>query len=137
MAAVLVGLSDYLAKSAMKRFGFGSLDCCTFMADWLIANGCQDPMLDRRGTYTKENWKQFVDSEGGLLESCLARFSKIGLKKVDEAKQGDVSVVMAPSIFGMVQTGSICINEKHRAVMSKHGLMVAQYETLAVWSMNA
>lgn len=135
-------LSDYLTGVLRRRFGYGDLDCCTFMADWLVASGMQDPMADRRGSYaTKREYRAAIRSEGGLIASCRRRLSEIGLREIETAVPGDVALVMAPLTVrrsGSVvwaPAGAIVVSDKLRAVVTPDaGLVVAPANTLLIWT---
>lgn len=134
-------LSDYFDAVLRKRFAYGELDCCTFMADWLVARGFSDPMADRRGSYsTRQEYRAAIRSEGGLLKSCCFRFFDVGLRLYVGVSPGDVALVMAPigvRRSGRVvsaPTGAIVISDKLRAVVTPDaGLVVAPLPTLLVW----
>lgn len=135
-------LSDYLSGVLRRRFGYGDLDCCTFMADWLVACGLPDPMADRRGTYaSRKEYRAAIRSERGLVASCGRRFSDIGLRETATAKPGDVCLVRTPALFGRrvvwIATGAIVVSDKLRAVVTPDaGLVVAPAHTLLIWGMR-
>lgn len=129
-------LEDYLAHVARN---FRTLDCCLLMADWLVMQGCPDPMADRRGTYSaRGEYQKLLHSEGGLVESCSARFARIGLIP-SRPLRGAAAVVMAPFAVrnGRVfwrPTGAICLSDKLRAVVSSAGLSIAPLPVMTAWS---
>lgn len=136
MAAI--HLSEYLETVTRRR-----IDCCVLMADWLVANGFPDPMADRRGTYsTKREYLRMLRSEGGLLASCLKRFSGIGLSETSDPGCGDLAVVIAPiwikggrPVTG--QTGAICLSKTMRAVIaSDASLAGAELLTIRAWKIH-
>lgn len=113
------------------------------MADWLIANGWPDPMADRRDTYsTKREYFRLLKREGGLLASCIKRFSAIGLRKTSDPDFGDIAIVAAPlaaggagAIYG--QTGSICISKTMRAVIASDAAIAgAELSTVMAWKIH-
>jgi hypothetical protein len=132
-------LSGYLATAIRRRFAFGELDCCTFMADWLVARGFSDPMADRRGTYaTEAEYRAAMRSEGGIFRSCSQRFTAVGLRETDHAVPGDVCLVKVPvSVRGRVvrgMTGAICVTDKLRAVVTPDaGLVIAGVPIVSAW----
>ncbi|WP_244430943.1 DUF6950 family protein [Bradyrhizobium liaoningense] len=135
-------LADYLDAATKRSWHYGTLDCCTFMADWLVALGFQDPMADRRGQYsTRDEYRDLMRSEGGIVASCSRRFGSIGLRETVSPAAGDVALVLAPAPLGrrvvLVATGSICTGPVMRAlVTSDVGLVGAKLETIKVWSIH-
>jgi hypothetical protein len=129
-------LEDYLARVARDS---RALDCCRLMADWLVIQGCSDPMADRRGTYsTRGEYRKMLRGEGGLVKSCTARFARIGLVS-SEPRRGAIAVVMAPFALrnGRVfwrPTGAICLSEKLHAVVSSDGLSIAPLPVMTAWA---
>jgi hypothetical protein len=127
-------LADYLEKAAVRK-----VDCCVFMADWLVENGMTDPMSDRRGTYTPRQWDALLRSEGGILASCSKRFAAIGLRETDTPKAGDVALVLAPFAVraGRVlsrPTGAICTSAMLRAVVARDVVLaIAALPTIRTW----
>lgn len=142
MANLSVNLAAYLDGVSRRRWQYGTLDCCTFMADWLMACGCADPMRGRRGTYaTYREYRTAIRSEGGLVRSCARRFAAIGLQEVDTARPGDVALVLAPSQIGrrvvMVATGGICVSPDMRVIVATDvSLVGAKLDTIKVWSIR-
>jgi hypothetical protein len=130
-------LADYLAAVARRPFRPGALDCCVFMADWILAvTGC-DPIADRRGTYSSNReYRKMLREEGGFVTACAARAAAIGLRETDEPKAGDPMLVSAPIAVrhGKIlrfPTGSICVSESMRAVISAdRGLVIARDDLL-------
>lgn len=133
-------LEDYLAEVAR---GWRDLDCCRVMADWLVMQGSDDPMADRRGSYsTRGEYRKMLRSEGGLIPSCTARFEKVGMIGC-APQRGAVAVVMAPFAqrFGKVwwrPTGAICLSDRMRAVVTADaGLAIAPLPVLLAWKTHA
>jgi len=142
MAGVLVtSLGHYLAGVTRRRWGYGSLDCCTFMADWLMARGLPDAMADRRGTYaSRREYRAAIRSEGGIVASCRARFARLGLVETAQPGHGDVALVLAPFAVrrdGRVVSapvGAICLGRGARAVVTPDkGLVIYPLATVAAW----
>lgn len=133
-------LSLYLESVATRRWQYGALDCCTFMADWLVTAGMPDPMVDRRGQYANRvEYRRLMRSEGGVVASCTRRFAAIGLRETLNPKSGDVALVLAPAKFGrrivMIPTGSICTSSTMRAVVAPDvGVVGATLKTIKAWS---
>jgi hypothetical protein len=131
--AGLPRLSDYLASIATKRWGYGSLDCCTFMADWVLQRYGLDPMQDRRGTYsTRRQYRRALASEGGIIASCSARFQNAGFVETSIPKAGDMALVATPT-----PTGSICVTKDRFAIVtSDMGLLITKLPAIKVWTFN-
>lgn len=135
-------LASYLEAVSARRWEYGALDCCTFMADWLVMNGRPDPMADRRGAYsTRSEYRRLMRGEGGILASCCSRFGAVGLKETRSPQPGDVALVLAPTRIGrrvlMVPTGSICLSPLMRVVVAPDvALAGAVLPTIKAWSVN-
>lgn len=130
-------LAEYLAEVASQKFKFGTLDCCTLMADWLMVCGCPDAMADRRGAYSsREEYETLMASEGGIEKSCERRFSKIGLRVAERPAPGDVCLVRVPSLGRASEiTGALYVSERLRAVVSTDiGLVLAGLPVVRAWS---
>lgn len=135
-------LAEYLESVSRRRWKYGDLDCCTFMADWLMANGLKDAMAGRRGTYsTLREYRSAMRSEGGILASCTRRFAEIGLRETDSPGAGCVALVLAPTKIGgrvfMAATGSICTSARMRALVAPDvGLAGAELKTIKAWQID-
>lgn len=136
-------LGAYLGAVLRRRFAYGSLDCCTLMADWLVARGLPDPMADRRGKYaTHAEYRAAVRAEGGLLQSCRRRFAAIGLVETARPRPGDVGLVRAIARLGgrrlvRIATGAICLSERVQVVVTPDaGLVGAELEILQAWTVK-
>ena len=137
----MIALSGYIAAVMRRRFAYGELDCCTFMADWLMRCGFPDAMADRRGAYaTRAEYEALIASEGGIVRSCRRRFAALGLKRVRQAMPGDVCLVRAPILAGAGggvvygPTGAIALSERLRAVVTIDlGLVGAELEVVQAW----
>lgn len=136
-------LFEYLGEVSERRFGYGELDCCTFMADWLIRRGLPDAMADRRGTYaTRTEYRRLIRGEGGLLASCRRRFAAIGLVQRAAAAPGDVCLVAAPVRANArrvlwAATGAIAVSDRWRAVVTADaGLVCSELKLLCAWGVK-
>lgn len=137
-------LADYLASVARRPFRPGSLDCCVFMADWILAMTGRDPIADRRGTYaTTREYRKMLHAEGGFVVACNARAKAVGLRETSEPRAGDPLLVSAPVGIhhGKVlrfPTGAICVSDTMRAVVSSdRGLVIAHADylpTVTAWT---
>jgi hypothetical protein len=99
-------LGEYLAAQARGRWSHGDVpgvpkrDCCTFLADWLIACGYPDPMAFIRDAYTTEAEADELVAKGRLLRLATRGFRSIGLAPTTEPVSGDVAILRRPSIDG-------------------------------------
>lgn len=130
MAAVHVSdLPTYLEKVTFRK-----VDCCVFVADWLVENGLPDPMADRRGTYTRHQWTFLLESEGGIVAACSKRLAAIGLRETSVPVAGDVALVIVPTGHGTETTGAICTSAAMRAVVGVDvALAIATPPTVKAW----
>ncbi|UEM09009.1 hypothetical protein J4G43_030185 [Bradyrhizobium barranii subsp. barranii] len=139
----MIRLSDYLARVSDRAFAYGGLDCCTFMADWLVGRGFADPMADRRGCYaSRGEYEAQMQEEGGIVRSCSRRFRAIGLVgRVKDARAGDVCLVRVPVLMGdgataLGATGAICVSGLLRAVVTPDaGLVLARLPVVCAWGL--
>lgn len=136
-----MSLSDYLSDVSELPFRYGALDCCTFMADWLVRRGFADPMADRRGGYaTRAEYEACMSDEGGIVRSCRRRFAGVRLARTRSPVCGDVCLVRVPVLAGqgevmMGVSGAICVSDQVRAVVtSDAGLVLAPMSIVCAWS---
>lgn len=97
MAAVHVSvLEAFLEQQLMRAFVWGKADCCLMLADWMVANGRDDPASLLRGTYDSEDGcHQVVEAAGGIVTLVGGCAASAGLIRVSEAVLGDVGVIGA------------------------------------------
>lgn len=86
-------LGAYLARVAPLSWAWGSHDCCTFVADWLVEVGYPDPMAFIRGTYDDEAGADAALKRRGLLRLASRGFDGAGLERVTEYLSGDVGII--------------------------------------------
>jgi hypothetical protein len=130
-------LADYLESVTRRR---GLLDCCAFMADWLVANDLPDPMGGQRGTYTtRREYRALIRREGGIMACCSRRLAALGLRETNSPQTGDVALVMAPFAVRhgrplFAPTGAICISPTQRALVALDAaLVIATLPTVKAW----
>ena len=133
-------LANYLNDVSCRRFAYGTTDCATLMADWLVRLGLSDSMADLRGTYSdRKGWRAVSRAERGLLASCRKRFAAVGLVETDKPAAGDVALIMAPVMMRdssrvvFAPTGAICVDVTRRAFLTSHGLRIRPMRTFAAW----
>ncbi len=89
-------LPDLLTQD--RPWQWGVSDCALVLADWLIANGYDDPALDLRGAYTDEaSCLALLAERGGLLAVVTACAAVAGLEEIAEPEVGCVAVIGAPN----------------------------------------
>ncbi len=132
-------LADYFASIARRRWGYGSLDCSTFISDWAVLCGLPDPMKDLRGRYhDQKSYLRLVRAEGGFLVACKARLEAVGMREAVKPKAGDLLVVQAPFAErkGCIlsrPTGAIAADPYHVAVVTSDiGMVIAGQDRLPV-----
>lgn len=136
MAEISTALKLYLTSLSKHRWRPGEMDCGVFMADWVrMVCGC-DPIADVRGSYTTvEEFELILAAEGGFLRACAARLRRVGYQRTRMPSAGDIAAVMAPSVLDgrvvMRPTGSICVSDRLRAVMTSDlGVVIAGEDAL-------
>jgi len=82
-------LPAYIAGG--RSFAWGTCDCCTFAADWLVLLGKPDPMADVRGTYQSAKTAMRLYREG-LLPRVVDALGE-PMPNPLFAQRGDVVVV--------------------------------------------
>lgn len=78
----------------MRQWQWGELDCCLFLADWIVARDGIDPASDLRGSYaTQREMRHLLKARGGIRQvvgDCAAR---AGLVPTYQPQLGDVGLV--------------------------------------------
>lgn len=105
-------LGDYLVAASRRKHTYGQWDCCTFPADWCVANGWPDPMAEWRDGYIDAS-----AAADGLLPLFAAGMFGAGLPAVSEPSEGDVGVI---SVFNQ-EAGAI-FTGKRWALVAPRGL---------------
>ncbi|ABD27174.1 conserved hypothetical protein [Novosphingobium aromaticivorans DSM 12444] len=122
-------LGDFLVAASHRKHRYGEWDCCTFPADWCIANGWPDPMAEWRGGYIDAS-----AADDGLLPLFAAGMFGSGIGATKEPVAGDVGVV---SVLGQ-EAGAI-FTGKRWALVAPRGLAFASLEpscVLMAWSVT-
>lgn len=132
-------LDAYVAARADVPFAWGSNDCCTFAADWVLLVRGVDPMADLRGAYkalTPNAGHQggaiaagrALQAAGGLLAAVTQRMgAPIGGRF---AQVGDVAFVTHPS--GRVAVG-VCVGAFVAGPWERGLLMLPITQAEAAW----
>jgi hypothetical protein len=89
-----VTLAQYLQSVARTPFQWGTADCATFLADWvLLRTGC-DPMDGIRGTYSNEVEARRIIRPFGLGVFVLRCAQGVGLDQTHDPKPGDIGAII-------------------------------------------
>lgn len=133
-------IHEFLA--CQHRFRWGGVDgddCTTFCASWVAARLGIDPAEELRGSYRDaEGAHAIIDREGGLVALFASRLEALGFVRVDEAQDGDIGVVVAPSgIDGsLVEVGAVAFGPLW-ATLAPSGVAAKKLESVAIWRMPA
>lgn len=113
------GLNAYLRAARDRPFVWGTFDCCTFAADWVISQTCIDPMDDLRGGYDCEETAQKLIRKGGgltaLIEARMCRsddpiigvLTAPGQEPAASIKVGGRWAILTPEGLGIVNAQAI------------------------------
>ncbi len=124
------------------RFRWGGVegdDCTTFCASWVASRLGIDPAEDLRGSYRDADGAHaIIEREGGLVRLFGNRLEPLGFVRVDEAQDGDIGIVTAPSgIDGsLVEVGAIVFGPLW-ATLAPSGVAAKRLEAVAIWRMPA
>lgn len=69
-------LDAFVAERRNRPFAWGSNDCCTFAADWVLASTGVDPMFNLRGLVTATSAHRELDRRGGVWEATTAALGR-------------------------------------------------------------
>lgn len=133
-------IHEFLA--CQHRFRWGGVDgddCTTFCASWVAARLGIDPAEELRGSYRDaESARAIIDREGGLVALFGSKLETLGFVRVDQAQDGDIGVVVAPSgIDGsLVEVGAIAFGPLW-ATLAPSGVAAKKLEAIAIWRMPA
>jgi len=90
-------LGEYL-KAPRPAWNWGTFDCCTWVAAWVIASGHADPMGFIRGRYATELGAiRAIRRGGGLAELWSRGMGDAGCMEVGTPRAGDVAVLSIPT----------------------------------------
>ncbi|KQZ41854.1 MULTISPECIES: hypothetical protein [unclassified Ensifer] len=133
-------IHEFLA--CQHRFRWGGVDgddCTTFCASWVAARLGIDPAEELRGSYRDaDSAHAIIEREGGLVALFGGRLEALGFVPVNEAHDGDIGVVVAPSgIDGsLVEVGAIAFGPLW-ATLAPSGVTAKKLEAVAIWRMPA
>lgn len=98
-------LGAYLLANGQKPWDWGTVDCCTFAADWCVSLEFPDPMAAIRGAYETEAEAQALVQKHGLLRLVDRGLRGIGWARTLDPKTGDIGLVRR---MGPVGTDTVC-----------------------------
>lgn len=97
----------------------------------------EDPIWDIRGSYRNERgFMRIIRTEGGFVECCGKRVTRVGMKETKEPKHGDVAAVMVPYLIRKEKifrraTGAIIIEGNMLSlVTSDLGIVIMKREKI-------
>lgn len=126
-------LDDFFGEHAELEWGWGSVDCCLALADWVVANEHSDPAAAWRGSYSDElTWRRIVTARGGLLPLVSDVCARAGLARAAVAARGVIGVI-GSSRHPDRQWGAIHDGE-HWQVRSNEGFSPMVAPVLGMWS---
>lgn len=122
-------LALYTRSKRLLPYAWGTHDCVTFAADWIVELRGTDPIAEIRGTWSDEETATTVlASAGGLIAAMDARFTRHPSK--NEAQRGDI--VLVPDGTGRMSLG-ICTGMHAAAPGDTEMLMVPMTEARLAW----
>lgn len=125
-------LNAHLCEAASTPFEYRSHDCCTFVSDWVMRHGYDDPMARWRGRYASEGAARELMDRYGLLDMWTLGMIEVGVPEADEARIGDVGLVECVSDDGVNLVGAIYGGKRWHALGEK-GLFQASMKPVKVW----
>ena len=135
-------LNDFLERATTRSWGWGTLDCCLFIADWVQEETGIDPAAEYRGTYCSERQaRDLVKTVGGperLLQRCLAHAN---CTRTEHPQRGDVGLVMVGAKrwrdrILLLPTAAICVRPKMWAVKATDSasVLIQNFPVRAAWT---
>lgn len=107
-------LHNFLTLRMNQPFIWGTSDCVTTPADWLIALEYPDPIADLRGQWSSPlGAARITKANGGFVNVVNTRLRDIGcpITRPGFAQRGDIALVREPSsnrvLVGICDTGCI------------------------------
>lgn len=131
-------LGAYLEWAMKQPWGWGSepgLDCCKFVALWVLARGHPDPMGFLHGTYRDPlSALRRIEEGGGLVEQWTRgmRFCSEIEPLEGEPVAGDVAVIRRATTCGTDEAAAIYTGARW-ASLGLRGLDFGPAEPIRVW----
>lgn len=126
-------LAAYMAEIEARPWSWGSHDCCTFVAGWVMARGNPDPMEFIRDRYDSERSALRRIREGGGLERLWLRgMIEAGVPEADEPRAGDVGVIRAATVDGVNEACGVYTGDRW-LTLGLRGIECGPAEPIMVW----
>lgn len=122
-------LEEFLREWAAKPFVRGETDCGIFVADWIRERRGADPAGDLRGATNDRGAARRIIRAGGYEAMVTNALDAFGLARVDEARPGDVALLVRPGDFVAVGIKTTTA----WAVKEMGGLMIGQFHPVTIW----
>ena len=131
-------LGDYLKAAMARPFAWGSHDCATLPADWVLARTpfAPDPMAAWRGRYDDaDSADAIMVAEGGLQSIWSVCCADAGFVQIGdyEVAAGDIGLCWFRGELGAQLAGSICVGPGRWAALTPTGLLVGPARSAAAW----
>lgn len=129
-------LGEHLKLAAALPWVWGTSDCSTFPADWILDQSGTDPMAHWRGAYTTEREaEELIAGAGGLAALFADAIDPIWPRSYDPL-EGAVGVIALAGEDGIeIDVGAIHTG-KRWAIRSPRGLamLTAPLAVRAIWA---
>lgn len=130
----MMSLAEYLAETMRDPWNWGTVDCCTFGADWLVARGAGDPMAFIRGGYDSQLSAMRRIAEGGGLVALWTRgMSDLGRRPTRALRIGNVAVIAAPTEGEGPDEACAIYGGSRWLSRSQRGLEAGPAQVLRMW----
>lgn len=107
--SLLADLARHCRVGASTPFAPGPMDCCSWVADWVLARTGRDPMAAWRGRYrTRRGFVRLMRRNGGMAEMVGQGMAAIGAARIDpsQAVPGDVGLIVTVAPTGEVESSA-------------------------------
>ena len=132
-----MNLREYIWWASGQPWGWGTtpgLDCCKFVAKWVIVKGHVDPMvLVWRNPYRDEfSAMRRISKGGGLAQLWTDGMEHVGVPTVETPQPGDVGVLLAPTDCGGDEAMGIYTGERWMT-LGERGINAIAALPVKVW----
>lgn len=128
-----MSLGEYIAAAAERPWHWATHDCCTFIADWAVSVGWDDPMAFIRGTYEGETGALRAIAAGGGLVALVTRgMESVGIQETQLIRPGAVGVIERATMDGANLACAICTGERWVS-LGLSGIDAAPAEPIKAW----
>jgi len=113
-------------------FRYGSADCLTWMAPWVLARRGVDPGTGIRETYSTEfGALRIVRKAGGMVPFLDGVFAPLGIVRAAAPRPGDVAVVQGRPDEGEI--GGLVLERLVACLARPAGLFLRPTPIIAAW----